>query len=148
LTSQLEWKHRIHGQPRHDLCIYIAERALVRNGHLLMDGTWMGSKGYKKGLPDIYVRVYDQRKDTHGATTPVWQDYVIEIESKLTKANRIKKYDQFRATVKGIELVIINLAECPGNPYSMVDMELFICSQLPCVDQPTRASLLKAGEIA
>ena len=36
---------------------------------------------------------------------------VVEIESKLTNANKRKKEAQFRDTVTGVEIIIINLAE-------------------------------------
>jgi len=140
--------HHIHGKDRHDLCIYLCERMLRKAGHLLMDGSWCLKKGYMSGEPDIYVRMYDQRKDAYGTTTPTFQDYIIEVESKLSKANRLKKYAQFKETVKGIELIIINLADAPCHPHDFVGMEIFMGQYLPCVKKPKVTDLMDASKSA
>ncbi len=126
--------HHIHGKDRHDLCIYLAERLIVRSGHELRDGTWFKKKHIYAGEPDIYVRVADVFKNGRGQRLDKQNFYVVEIESDLTKENKLKKWAQFRETVKDTELIIVNLAEYTGDLDDWRGLEKFIASQLPFVE--------------
>jgi hypothetical protein len=104
-------EHQIHGQSLHDLNIYLAERICIQRGYIHADKRWFADKHYARGVPDIFVKRSSHCNGTNGKRRDVTEYLVIEIESKLTVANRLKKYKQFQETVTGVELQIINLAD-------------------------------------
>ena len=103
--------HQIHGLDYHDLCIYLSERILVESGWEMTDKRWFKDKHMATGDPDIFATKYSAYNGTNGKRTEVVERKVVEIESKLTNANKRKKEAQFRDTVTGVEIIIINLAE-------------------------------------
>jgi hypothetical protein len=131
LSSPLTFKHTLHGKDRHDAYIFLCQRLLIRNGHQLLDGHWFLDKGIMRGEPDIHARLIDRRKDDHGRTTECYEACVIEFESKLTEANRIKKLAQFKESVKGIEYYLVELNKQPGDPWNILDMEAYLKTCLP-----------------
>ena len=103
--------HQIHGLDYHDLCIFLSERILVESGWEMTDKRWFKDKHLEAGDPDIFATKYSAYNGTNGKRTEVVERKVVEIESKLTNANKRKKEAQFRDTVTGVEIIIINLAE-------------------------------------
>jgi hypothetical protein len=103
--------HDLQGQDNHDLCIYLAERMLTQRGYVHLDKRWWKDKANSPGVPDIYVEKWSRGTNERGMRIDICERKVIEIESKLTKKNKEKKEQQFRGSVKGTEIIIINLAE-------------------------------------
>lgn len=134
--------HHIHGKDTHDLAIYLTERMIVQSGGKLLDGSWYAKRNTYPGIPDVYCRVKEWRKC--GASKIAWfKDYVIEIESNLTEANRKKKESQFQQSNAGTtELIIVNLADQLVKCYAtretitnpVYDLETFIGKHLPFVE--------------
>jgi Uma2 family endonuclease len=127
--------HQIHGHDAHDLSIYLTQRMIVESGADLLDGSWFSKRKNYPGIPDIYCRVKERR---HNGSSVVHglKDYVIEIESKLSKANREKKEAQFQQSNAGTtELIIINLADLSYQAHDSISaLESVIRSQLIFVE--------------
>ena len=121
--------HQIHGQPNHDLNIFLAERILIEEGWELTDKRWFKDKHLATGDPDIFATKYSNYNGTNGHRMEVVERKVIEIESKLTNANKRKKEQQFRDTVTGVEIIIIDLAE-NKHPDSISETIMFLRERL------------------
>lgn len=123
--------HHLHGKDEHDLAIYLTERLIVNAGHRLLDGRWFKNKFHWPGIPDVYFRMSDNWNDRRGRRVDNSQDYIIEIETSLTKENLEKKEKQFMDTVKNCELILVNLALLNEYHYNWWSMEQFIARRLP-----------------
>lgn len=101
--------HDVHGYPLHDLAIYLTERICLNRGYKFLNKTALNDKGIYPGIPDVFIRVEAGYTDSKGRKHNAWQDYIIEIETKATRASIEKKTNQFDST-SGLELIIIDLS--------------------------------------
>ena len=127
--------HQVHGKDEHDLSIYLAQRMIVESGADLLDGAWFSKRKNYPGIPDIYARVKERRHDGPRIINST-KDYVIEVESVLSKANKEKKEAQFQQSNAGTtELIIINLADLSYQAHDSISaLESFIRSNLVFVE--------------
>jgi len=125
--------HNTHGGETHNDAIFFAETMISEAGHDLLDGSVFAKKFYHAGLPDIYCRVKEKRHNGPRTINTI-QNYIIEIESDLSKDNAIKKYNQFEASNSGCKLIIINLADFKGDIQSRKELKAYIKQHLLFVE--------------
>lgn len=129
--ADLSFFHHVHGMEDHNLAILIAKDTLVRKqGYRLKDTRVFIEKHCAAGEPDIFLEVKSNGTNGHGRGNSTLSLYVIEVESKPTKASVEKKYRQFEATMPGIELIVVDLRKWV-NRDSIGELRRVLAERLP-----------------
>lgn len=123
--------HYSHGQLFHDTCIFLAERAVIDEGHeLIPDRKWFEHKAFYAGIPDVYFRVQGSRRDERGRRVEVDYKCCLEIETKPTTATTLQKVKQFEETSLGHKVVIVPMNYYKGDG-TVDDLYGFIRKYVP-----------------
>ena len=111
--SDVEFRHAPHGDSLHNLAIMVGKSICAERGYKFMDPRPLHDKAMYPGVPDIYVRRND--KTPNGARViHIYQDFIIEVESKPTTASITKKTKQFSGD-GFTDLIIIDLRKLKGT---------------------------------
>jgi hypothetical protein len=101
-----------HGDRLHCHAIFESKLICRERGYKELDASALQRKSLYPGIPDIYVRVPWRRTDGNGGgATHGFTDYIIEVETDATKQSIARKKAQYDTSLKGHDLIVINLAK-------------------------------------
>jgi len=102
-----EFRHSPHGDTLHDLAIMVGKKICAERGYTFRDPRGLKDKAIYPGVPDIYIR-RNKRTPNGAKVIHGYEDWIVEIESKPTKASVEQKIKQFSGD--GVtDLIIVDL---------------------------------------
>ena len=103
----------IHGGLTHTVVIALTKIYLASKGAIVKDESVFGMKHNAPCVPDVWA-LYDERIPMGGGRYRTQtSNLIVEVESSPTKESIAKKNLQYQATLAGVNLIILDLEDCP-----------------------------------
>lgn len=105
----------IHGGRTHTVFIALTKMLLAEKGAAVKDEAVFGMKYHAPCSPDVWA-VYEETIPLGGGRKRK-QDttLIVEVESSATKESIAKKHLQYKQTLAGANLIILDLDDCPPD---------------------------------
>ncbi len=119
-----------HGDLLHEVGIFLAIRECDSRGHKILDSEAFAKKALLPCKPDLYISTEYHFTNNYGRRINGGKRYIIEVETSASKASILKKYSQYEETLKGVELIVIDLNEV-NDPNNLIELAKHVAGCVP-----------------